>query len=72
MHKVVWVENQLEKVQIDLLKVGNAAQTAKEVHVKAEVCKSKINSKLKATLAILEETTLRVAVLESGKMKLRQ
>lgn len=70
-HKVVWVETQLKKVWIDLLEAAIATQTAKEVRVEAKVNESKIHSKLKETLAAIEEKMLRVAVLESCEKELR-
>ena len=70
-HEVVRVENQLEKVRIDLLGAANAARTAEEARVEAEERESKIHSELEGTLSAMEETTYRVAVLESRETELR-
>jgi hypothetical protein len=70
-HRVVWVETQLKKAWIDLLEAAIAVQTAKKVHVEAKVHESKIHSKLKETLAAMEEMMLSVAVLESCEKELR-
>ena len=70
-HEVVRVENQLEKVRIDLLGAANAARTAEEARVEAEERESKIHFELEGTLSAMEETTYRVAVLESRETELR-
>jgi hypothetical protein len=70
-HEVVWVESQLKKGWINLLEASDVAQTAKEARIETKEPESKIHSKLKETLAAMEEMTFRVAVLQSCKTELR-
>jgi hypothetical protein len=70
-HEVVWVENQLEKVWIDHLEATNALQTTKDARIEAKEHESKIHSEMRNTLAAMEETRFKVAVLKHCETELR-
>jgi chromosome segregation ATPase len=69
-HEIIRVEKQLEKVRNDLLDSANAARTAEEARVEAVERESKIHAELEETLAFVEETTHKVALLESREAEL--
>ncbi|EJK43724.1 hypothetical protein THAOC_37791 [Thalassiosira oceanica] len=66
------VENQLEKVRKELLEAASAAKTAEDARVESEQRATETRTELGETVALLDEVTAKLALLESQEAELKR